>query len=82
MNTPKQTFPERTNTVLHNSPAYDKILSVKDGWLSCPRCRRNHRVLKILPNTFARNLRVYCRDCKWERRVDIEKGQCFESRGQ
>ena len=59
-----------------------KLLIVKDGWLTCPSCRRNKRLLKIDPDTKAERLRVYCRDCKTEHIVDIDEGQCFESRSQ
>lgn len=58
----------------------DKILTVRDGFLSCPVCRRNRRLIRILPDTQARRLAVFCRDCKTELIVDIDKGQCFESR--
>ncbi|OUO36423.1 hypothetical protein B5F88_13980 [Flavonifractor sp. An306] len=54
-------------------------LVVKDGWLMCPSCRRR-KVLQVRPETTAKNLIVYCRDCRTETMVDIEQGQCFESR--
>ena len=57
------------------------MLPVKDGWLECPRCHRNKRLLQVKPDTRAVNLIVYCKDCKTEHKVDIEEGQCFESRG-
>lgn len=58
------------------------MLVVKDGYLQCPQCRRNKRLLKIDPDTKATRLVVFCRDCKTEHIVDIDKGQCFESRSQ
>ena len=82
MNAVKQTFSQQTKQVLHNSPACGKILTVENGWLACPICRRNRRVLKILPQTFGRNVVAFCRDCKWEGQIDIHEGQCFESRSQ
>lgn len=54
-------------------------LVIKDGWLMCPSCRRR-KVLQLRPDTTAKNLIVFCRDCRTETVVDIEKGQCFESR--
>ena len=52
-------------------------LSMKDGWLICPHCRK--RLLRVGPDTAARNLSVYCRNCKHSMTVDIHRGQCFES---
>lgn len=51
------------------------ILSVKDGWITCPSCGRNHRLLKIDDDTTATNLHVYCRTCRTEIILDIERGQ-------
>lgn len=59
-----------------------KMLTVRDGWLVCPTCRRNRRLQQIKPDTTAHNLIVFCKDCKTEHKVDIVEGQCFESRGQ
>ena len=56
-----------------------KMLTVIDGWLVCPRCRRNKRLLRINPDTTARHLEVFCRTCKSRIIVDIERGQSFES---
>lgn len=54
-------------------------LNTKDGWLLCPSCRRR-KVLQVRPDTTAKNLIVYCRDCRTETMVDIDQGQCFQSR--
>lgn len=51
------------------------ILPVKDGWIECPVCRRNHRLLRVDASTTAKNLRVYCRTCRTEIVLDIERGQ-------
>ncbi len=61
---------------------HGKLLTVRNGYLVCPRCRRNKRLIQIQPDTKAERLRVYCRDCKTETIVDIDQGQCFESRSQ
>lgn len=58
----------------------DKLLTVKDGYLVCPVCRRNKRVLQIRPDTVAVNVIAYCRCCKTELLINIDKGQCYESR--
>ena len=59
---------------------HGKLLTVKDGYLVCPICRRNKRVMRINPDTVATRVVAYCRDCKTESIVDIDRGQCFESR--
>lgn len=59
-----------------------KMLDVSDGWLSCPKCRKNKRLAKIRPDAEGRRLTAYCRNCKTEIVFDIIKGACFESQGQ
>lgn len=66
---------------MQNETKYGKILTVKDGWLECPNCHRNKRMMRVLPNTSGRNLVVFCRDCKTEHIVDIVEGRCLEGRG-
>ena len=41
---------------------HGKMLTVKDGWLTCPTCRRNKRLMKINPDTRAQRAVAYCRD--------------------
>lgn len=65
---------------LSNEQECGKVLSVRDGFLVCPRCRRNRKVIRIYPDTAAVNLAVFCRTCKAEFKIDIDKGQCFFSR--
>ena len=60
---------------------HGKMLTVKGGYLVCPTCRRNKRLMKINPDATAERITVYCRDCKTEHKIDIENGQCFERRG-
>lgn len=47
-------------------------LSVKDGWISCPGCGRH--LLRIEPETEAKQLPVYCRGCRREIIVNIDRG--------
>ena len=58
----------------------DRLMTVKDGWLQCPICRRTRRLMRVLPDTEGQRIPVYCRDCKTELTIDIHEGQCFESR--
>ena len=59
-----------------------RMLTVKGGWLICPVCKRNKHVSRIPPDATGTRIAVFCRDCKTEFRIDIDKGQCFESRSQ
>lgn len=61
---------------------HGRMLTVKDGYLVCPNCRRNKRLMKINPDTVATKVVAFCRDCKTENIVDIDRGQCYESRSQ
>ena len=58
---------------MQNSPECAK-LDVKNGWVTCPVCKRNHRLLRVGPETVARGLPVFCRDCKTEIILDIDRG--------
>ena len=57
------------------------MLSVIDGYLSCPYCRAN-KLQRVRPDTKAQRLQIYCRKCKHEILVDMESGKCYMSRGQ
>lgn len=61
---------------------HDIVVPVKDGWLTCPVCRRNHRLLQIRQDTEARMLPVYCRTCKHETILNIDKGQSVKRQSQ
>lgn len=50
-------------------------LTVKDGWVTCPICKRNHRLLRVGPETEATELPVFCRTCRSEVILNIERGQ-------
>jgi hypothetical protein len=65
---------------LQNNPEHDRMCTVKDGWLACPVCRRNRRLLHVLPETQATCLEVYCKTCKTAVQVNIARGQSVERR--
>ena len=48
------------------------IIQVTDGWVRCPVCQRNKKLLRITPQTVAKQLPVYCRLCGSEIILDIE----------
>lgn len=58
------------------------MLTVKNGYLQCPNCKQNKHLMKINADTSATRVVAFCRGCKTEHIVDIEKGQCYESRSQ
>ena len=53
-------------------------LVVKNGWITCPVCQRNHSLLRIRDDTEARHLPVYCRTCRTELILNIDKGQSVQ----
>ena len=57
-------------------------LSTKDGWITCPICRRNHRLMRIRDDTFGRNLVAYCRTCRSEVILNIDEGQSVKRQSQ
>lgn len=59
---------------MQNAKGYATIVT-KEGWITCPGCRRNHRLLRITNRTEARSLPVYCRTCHKEIILDIDRGQ-------
>lgn len=67
---------------LQNEKPRGKLLTVRNGYLECPSCRRNRRMMQVLPDAEGRRIVAYCRICKTEHIVDIVKGECFESYGQ
>ena len=56
--------------VLQMQINYDKLYT-KDGFLLCPRCGRRTDQ-KLLPDTTAGRLPVYCKKCKQISVVDID----------
>ncbi len=56
------------------------MLTVRDGYLICPRCRVNKKMQPVDLDTAATNLTAFCRNCKLRIKIDIANGQCFYSR--
>ena len=63
---------------MKTDPKRGKMLTVRDGYLICPRCR-NKKVKRILPSTTATDDPVFRRQCKWEAVIDVDMGQCYLS---
>ena len=57
------------------------IIEVRDGYVICPVCRQNKKLLRITGETEATRLPVYCRCCKNEIVLDIQ-GQSVKRRSQ
>ena len=68
--------------MLQKPDVHGRMLTVTEGFLECPYCRQNRRVMRIGPQSRAVGVVAYCRRCKNEIIIDIEDGQCFESRSQ
>ena len=64
------------------SPNGEMQNTESDGWLTCPRCRKNKRLMKVRPDTQGSRMIAYCRVCKNEILIDVNRGACFESQGQ
>nr|DAP85398.1 MAG TPA: cysteine-rich protein [Caudoviricetes sp.] len=64
---------------MRTTTEHGRLLTVKDGYVVCPVCKRNKKLLPILPDTSGRRIVAYCRLCKARTIVDIEDGLCFES---
>lgn len=59
---------------LQSAPACGKLV-IRDGWVTCPVCKRNHRLIRVEPETEAKGLPVYCRTCRSEIVLNIDRGQ-------
>lgn len=53
-------------------------LRVVNGWIIC-ECGK--KLQRISPDTEAENLDLWCRYCKRPHKVNIHRGECFESHG-
>ena len=73
---------ESEEYMLQSDSKCDMMLTVKDGFAICPRCRVNKKFCTVDPDTTAHRFRAFCRNCKLELKVDIVDGQCFQSRNQ
>lgn len=57
------------------------IIEVQGGYIACPICKRNKRLLRISGKSKAECLPIYCRSCKNEVILDID-GQSVKRRSQ
>lgn len=57
-------------------------LVTKDGWITCPICKRNHRLMKTRSDTVGQNIIAYCRTCRSEVVLNIDKGQSVKRQSQ
>lgn len=64
---------------MQTQPFRGKMIAQDEGYLICPACRRNRKLLPVSPETEASHLEVYCRVCKRRIKLDIVKGQGFQS---
>ncbi len=59
----------------------DRLVKVKDGWVTCPICG-NNRLKRIRPDETAALVYVHCRRCKNDIPLTLKQGQCLEGQGQ
>ena len=59
----------------------DRMIVIKDGWITCPICG-NNRLKRVRPNETAALVYIHCRRCKNDIPLMLKQGQCFESQGQ
>ncbi len=52
-----------------------RIVPTKGQYPVCPVCG-NRMSLKVLPSTSGKNIPSFCRKCKTEIILDIDRGQC------
>ena len=65
--------------MLQTTEKRGKLLTVRDGYLICPVCRQNKKLLPVLPTTSGTDVVCYCTKCKHRTIVNIDNGLCFES---
>lgn len=66
--------------VLQSKADCGRLQVDESGWLICPYCHR-WKLLRIWPETQAKNLQVFCRSCRREIIVDINQGECLKGHG-
>lgn len=52
-------------------------LTIADGYVLCPVC--GTKLQRVPPDMAARNLPLYCRRCKLEINVNIDRGQSLKA---
>lgn len=67
---------------MRDAKEHGRMLTVKNGYLRCPTAGcRNKKVIQVPKDAVAWRIVAFCHDCKREYIVDMDEGQCFESRG-
>jgi uncharacterized Zn finger protein (UPF0148 family) len=56
-----------------------KILSVKDGFIVCPVCRKKMHGIRVTSRSQAANIQIKCETCKNAYSLIIDSGRCFDS---
>ena len=53
----------------------DTMVTIKEGAVVCPRCRRKIRGLRLYPESTARRINLQCQSCGCNFDIDIPSGQ-------
>lgn len=66
---------------LTETPKTGRIITSKDGWLTCPICG-NSRLKRVRPDETAALVYIHCRRCKNDIPLTLKQGQCLQGQGQ
>ena len=53
----------------------DTMVTIKEGAVVCPQCRRKIRGLRLYPESTARRINLQCQSCGCNFDIDIPSGQ-------
>ena len=57
----------------------DTMVTIKEGAVICPQCRRKIRGLRLYPDSSAKKLNLQCQACGCNFDIDIPPGQRHDS---